>query len=216
MSSNSEDKGAGGGAGAAGLHLQAPRLQSGGIGYAAWRTNMDVFLQRAGAEGIHCNPLTEDAWKNMSRRVEGWSADALRDALALVMAGEADEAASSSSALSPTTAVSVAAEVKEARRLVSATVERSRKVFCTLYSSLPEELRAQVAHIPQGWAYGLWHWLETKFQSTEEDSVGELLMQWTSLRVPSAPSVRPRNFGTRNSEMPRVPFGASGKRASTK
>ena len=50
---NGEDKGTGVGAGAAGLHLQAPRLQSGGIGYAAWRTNMDVFLQRAGAEGIH-------------------------------------------------------------------------------------------------------------------------------------------------------------------
>ena len=35
---------------------------------------------------------------------------------------------------------------------------------------------------PTGWAYGLWHWLETKFQSTEEDSVGELLGQWSSLR----------------------------------
>jgi hypothetical protein len=42
-------------------------------------------------------------------------------------------------------------------------VERSRKVFGMLYSSLPKELRAQAAHIPQGWAFGLWHWLETKF-----------------------------------------------------
>jgi hypothetical protein len=72
MMPNGEDKGTGVGAGAAGLHLQAPRLQSGGIGYAAWRTNMDVFLQRAGAEGIHCNPLAEDAWKSMSTRVAEW------------------------------------------------------------------------------------------------------------------------------------------------
>jgi hypothetical protein len=180
MMPNGEDKGTGVGAGAAGLHLQAPRLQSGGIGYAAWRTNMDVFLQRAGAEGIHCNPLAEDAWKSMSTRVAEWSADALRDALALVMAG--GDASSGSSAGSTTTTSSLTAEVKEARRLVSATVERSRKVFGTLYSSLPEELRAQAAHIAQGWAYGLWHWLETKFQSTEEDSVGALLSQWTSLR----------------------------------
>ena len=58
MSFNSEDKGTGGAGGggsngAAGAHLlqqAAPRLQSGGIGYAAWQTNMDVFLQRNGAE----------------------------------------------------------------------------------------------------------------------------------------------------------------------
>ena len=34
--------------------------------------------------------------------------------------------------------------------------------------------------------------------------------------APSEPSALSRNFGTRNSEMPRVPGGASGKRASTK
>lgn len=166
------------------LHLQAPRLQDGGMGYAAWQANMDVFLQRAGAEGIHRKPLTEAAWLDMTRRVEEWSADALSAALELVVGGAASSSSSSGADTSGFAAAStpLTAEVKEARRLVSATVERSRKVFGTLYSALPEELRAQVAHLAQGWAYGLWHWLETKFQSTEQDSVGELLAQWTTLR----------------------------------
>ena len=38
----------------------------------------------------------------------------------------------------------------------------------------------------------------------------------TSLRLPGEPSALGKNFGTRNSEMPRVPGGASGRRASTK
>ncbi len=57
MSLNSEDKMGGGGGST--LHLQAPRLLSGGVGYAAWQSNMDVFLQRAGAEGTHRKPMAE-------------------------------------------------------------------------------------------------------------------------------------------------------------
>lgn len=178
MSLNCDDKGAGGAGASDKLsHLQAPRLQSGGLGYAAWQANMDVFLQRAGAEGIHRKPLQEAAWVEMVRRVEEWSAEELNAALALVVNSATGANSSSGSSTAPLTS-----QVKEARRLVSATVERSRKVFGTLYSALPEELRAQVAHLAQGWAYGLWHWLETKFQSTEQDSVGELLAQWTTLR----------------------------------
>ena len=39
--------------------------------------------------------------------------------------------------------------------------------------------------------------------------------QRTSLRGPGEPSGLSRNLGIRNSEMPRVPGGASGVRAST-
>jgi hypothetical protein len=182
MSLNSEDKGTGAaGAGDKLAHLQAPRLQSGGLGYAAWQANMDVFLQRAGAEGIHRKPMAEAAWTEMARRAEEWTADALSAALALVVSGGTGGSTATTGSSTKAEAA-LSPEVKEARKLVSATVERSRKVFGTLYSALPEELRAQVAHLAQGWAYGLWHWLETKFQSTEQDSVGDLLAQWTTLR----------------------------------
>jgi len=61
-------------------------------------------------------------------------------------------------------------------------VEISRRVYGILCASLPEELCAQVAHLPAVWAHGLWDWLERKFQSTERDSVGALLSQWSQLR----------------------------------
>lgn len=58
---------------------------------------------------------------------------------------------------------------------------RTRKAFGSIYSALSEDLRQQVAHLPQGWAYGLWIWLERKYQSTEPDNVGVLLTRWVRL-----------------------------------
>ena len=103
MSLNSEDNkgtGAGGSAGdrLAALAGQAPRLQAGGIGYAAWKPAMDVFLQRAGAEGIHRTPLTEAAWLAQSAKVEAWAAEALAAALALALGSDGDAADASAGA----------------------------------------------------------------------------------------------------------------------
>jgi hypothetical protein len=168
---------------------QAPRLQSGGVGYGAWHDNMHVFLQRAGAEGIHSKVMTEESWLMMVRNAEEWSADELAMALALITNGVLDHSSSSSTVppskeeatSSTSTKGTISEEMKAARKLVTATVERSRKMYGIIYTSLPDELRSQIGHIANGWSYGLWHWLETKFQSTEEDSVGELLAQWTQL-----------------------------------
>jgi hypothetical protein len=108
--------------------------------------------------------------------VEAWRSDELNAAMAFALgSAPGDGAAASSSA-------PLSAEAEKARKLLTATVERSRRVFGMLYAALPDELRAQVAHLPQGWAHGLWLWLETKFQSTEEDSVDDLLDQWSSLQ----------------------------------
>ena len=128
MSLNSDTRGTGSAGAGASVHLQAPRLHSGGLGYSAWQINMDVFLQRAGAEGIHRTPMLEEEWTRITRLVEQWAASALSKALALVMA---DGTATSSSSVQ-STATSLNAEQKEARQLVSALVERSRKVFGTL------------------------------------------------------------------------------------
>jgi hypothetical protein len=168
MSLSSDDKG---GAGGGGLTAQTPRLLPGG--YAAWRPAMDVWLNRAGAEDVHKKAMSEQDWQAQSTRVGVWADDALTAALALAMG---DGTGSSSAAPEPSDAV------KAARKLVTASVERSRKVYGALYSALSEELRAQVAHIPSGFAFGLWDWLERKFQSTEADSVGALFAQWVKLQ----------------------------------
>lgn len=174
------NKGAGSaGAGSGGnlAALQAPRLLTGG--YAAWQPHMSVYLQRAGAESVHTKAMTVEVWNATSDKVAAWADEALAAAMALALS--ADDAASSSS-LSGAKMEELSEEKKAARKLITAMVERSRRVFGIIYGALTEDLRALVAHIPQGFAFGLWDWLEKKFQNTEEDSVGELMSTWASLR----------------------------------
>jgi len=136
----------------------APRLHSGGVGYGSWRDSMDVFLQRTGAEGIHRKGMTEAAWLAMASGVDGWVDEALAAACSVALGGSGSGSGTKGAAAgAPKAQQPLGVEEKEARKLVTATVERSRRVHGTLYSSLPEELRAQTAHIPSGWAHGLWH-----------------------------------------------------------
>jgi hypothetical protein len=63
-------------------------------------------------------------------------------------------------------------------------VDRSSRAYGALYTALDIDLRTQVTQggdVPNDFAYGLWKWLERKFQSTEEDSVDLLLDQWNEL-----------------------------------
>ena len=83
MSHSSQEQVVGSGSNALLQLQQAPRLMS-GLGYATWRSNMDVFLQRAGAEGIHRKPMDEAEWKTLDKRVEDWSSEAFNAAVALV------------------------------------------------------------------------------------------------------------------------------------
>jgi len=137
---------------------------------------MDVYLQRHGAAGVHKEPLSQEEWLEDSSDVAAWSKQSLAAARAAARGGDAQASASSAKAEEAPTA-----ETKAARALVTANVDRSFKAYGSLFSALSEDLRLQVAHIPQGWAYGLWMWLERKFQSTEADSVGMLLTRWVHL-----------------------------------
>ena len=56
-------------------------------------------------------------------------------------------------------------------------------MYAVIYDALYAELRPQVAHIPAGYAYGLWVWLERKFQSTEIDNIAMLLTEWMSMSM---------------------------------
>ena len=196
MSSNAyggDDKvgghGAAGAAAVGALHAaQAPRLRSAAGGYAAWKPDMDVYLERVGADGVHKRAMTDESWRKLALQVQSWSDEALAQALASI--GVEDAATTASGAAGGATAATGSStksaeptsEQKEQRRLVTALVERSRRTFGVIWAALPEELRVQAAHVPQGFAAGLWLWLQQKFQNTEQDSVGELLAQWVALR----------------------------------
>jgi hypothetical protein len=202
MSSNAhggDDKVGGNAAGAAAvgaLHAaQAPRLRSAAGSYAAWKPDMDVYLERVGADGVHKRTMTDESWRKLALQVQSWSDEALAQALASIgvedvvitmssaaAGGSTESPAPSTSSTSKSTSTELTSEQKEQRKLVTALVERSRRTFGVIWAALPEELRVQAAHVPQGFAAGLWLWLQQKFQNTEQDSVGELLAQWIALR----------------------------------
>jgi len=175
----SEDKGGMSGATMSSTAGHAPLLQA--SNYAAWASSMEVFLQRNGAEGIHKKVMTKQQFEELEANVARWNDEVLSAAAALVGGSLSSSSALDSKPLKSDSDSVMSAEMKEARRLLSAQLERSRRVFGYIWYAVPEELRAQSAHITPGWAYGMWHWLSTKFQSTEQDRVGELLEAWTSL-----------------------------------
>ena len=192
MSHNSNDEKGGGALGAA---SQAPKLR-GAAHYGAWRGDTDVWLERGAAQRIHTRVMTAKQWADACDKVQLWKEEELNEALQLTGLGAASQpdAASSSNSSSgadgapapqsgPLTEAQTAA-----RKLVVELVGRSTRVFGHIYSALPDDLRKQTESIARGHAYGLWHWLELKFQSTEQDSVGALLEQWVSLRQDEAES----------------------------
>jgi transposase InsO family protein len=169
-----DDKGAAS-AGAAAMQA-APKLRAGG--YAAWRPDMDVYLARIGADGAHKRPMEKEHWLTLVRSVETWKEEAMAEALADIGIGA--RGASASATQAPLT------EREQAtRKTIRLLVDQSTKAYGAIWSALPEELRAQASkggEVPPSFAYGLAAWLEHKFQSTETDSIGELLAQWTALK----------------------------------
>lgn len=181
MSANCEETKGAGGAGSVRTE-QAPRLTPGG--YAAWKRAMDVFLDRTGADGVHTEVMAEADWIDLSAQVRTWARDKVVAARALL--GRAPSATqpqqASASPQPPAKQAAISDAEKEARKELTALVDRSRRVFGVLHASLPAELQTQAESLSSGWAYGLWNWLERKFQNTEADNVGNLLKQWTQLR----------------------------------
>jgi len=134
---------------------------------------MDAWLQSKGADDAHRREQTQAAWEAVTAQVTRWATEDYTAALA-----EADDSASS---MKGAKREALSVEKKAARTLVRQTVDRSQRAYGHLYSALPDALQLQVAHLPRGWAYGLWTWLEQKFQSTEDDNVDSLFGEWTAL-----------------------------------
>lgn len=179
MSLNSDDRGVAGAGAAAGL--QAPKLRTGG--YAAWRPDIEVYLARIGAGGAHRRAMERDHWLALVAQVAAWSDEAVAAALADLGIGSSAGAATSSS--SSTTAAALTEREEATRKTIRLLVEQSTKAYGAIWSALSDDLRAQASkggEVPLNFAHGLWAWLEKKFQSTEADSIGELLAQWIALR----------------------------------
>lgn len=153
--------------------------------YASWRPEMSVWLDRHGASDVHTREMLPKKWSEIAAKVKQWSDEKLDSALALI-----DEHYSSSGGSTMKSSMDGGREeesgsnseaIVAARKLVSALVARSMRVYGAIYSALPVDLKHQAdTTVVSGFAYGLWHWLETKL--TERDSVGELLTEWLSMK----------------------------------
>jgi hypothetical protein len=157
----------------AGRGLELPLLVAGR--YAEWRPRMENALMRAGIAARDYK-VANPEWAALVEAVEQWEQAEESASIALAL-GRASGTAASASAVT----AGPSAATKEARRGATEAVARGKRAYTLLYQVLPDELRRLVAHVPQGDAYGLWSWLEKRYQSTEQDNVGDLWDQFTAL-----------------------------------
>lgn len=165
----------GGGGGGAG-HIAVPQLTAGH--YAGWRPIMENVLMRSGIDGRDYKTENPN-WIALCEAVDQWAIQDESDSVAYAL-GQRPAGATSSSGKKESTAGPTADEIKMRRGAIEK-VARTKKAYTLLYQALSDELRRLSAHVAQGDAYGLWHWLEQRFQNTEQDNVGDLWDQFTSL-----------------------------------
>ena len=177
---------------------RVPRLVAatggGGMPHAVWRPQMQTFLMQHGIEeSDYAQEIPQ--WRQLVAAV-GDDAQTRRAAAIAAVLGSAPmpagtaagagskAAASSSKAASPVDpkAEPLTEEQKAAKKEVSDLLNRSRKAYGFLYAALPAELRQLIADVPQGYAYGVWSFLEKKFRNTEQDTVMALWERLVSLR----------------------------------
>lgn len=171
-------------AGAAAGSMQAPRLaapHSGG--YAAWRPLMEAYLRRVGVAEKDYKEARPN-WAVLVAEVARWAAQEEDEAMALAMAPAAVDASSALTEEKALTDEEKAARerLRHARKLVAASVERSERAYFHLLNAMPEELRPLVRSVQQGYAFGLWDFLEKRFQNTEDDNVADLFRRWNDLQ----------------------------------
>jgi hypothetical protein len=168
-----------------------PRLasSSGGSGlpHATWRPQMQTFLMR---RGIEERDYTEaiPQWKELVASVQSDARDLERAAIETLLGSSPATQQQAAGAQTPTRATSsvkTAAASSEAqqraRQRVAALIGRARKACAYLHAALPADLRLLVADIPQGYAFGLWSFLEKKFRNTEQDNVAALWKEFVTL-----------------------------------
>ena len=93
-----DDKGATATGGGAGALSQAPRLRAGC--YAAWKPDMDVYLARIGADGVHKRAMSATDWQTMVDKLELWKREEAAQHLADIGIGIGSGSGSGSSSSS--------------------------------------------------------------------------------------------------------------------
>jgi hypothetical protein len=158
-------------------NVKAPQLASAsgtgsGMPHALWRPQMQTFLmQHSIEERDYAREIAK--WRELDAAVQAAAEAAEEEAIAFML-GESLMVKQESDDKDATAQ-------KKAKQRVADLICRSRKAFGYLYSALPADLRQLVADVPQGYAYGIWSFLEKKFRNTEQDSVMALWERITTV-----------------------------------
>lgn len=163
-----------------------------GVPHTLWRPQMQTFLMRHGIEDRdYAREIAQ--WRELASTVEADAEAEEQEAIRLVLAaggGSSCSTASSASSNSVPPAATVKKEVaaapvaddqQKAKKRVADLIGRSRKAYGFLFAALPTDVRQLVADVPQGYAYGIWSFLEKKFRNTEQDSVMALWERLSTL-----------------------------------
>ena len=169
---------------------RVPRLASagsggsdGGLPHPLWRPQMQTFLMQHGIEEsdyAHAIP----AWREIVVAVVDDAAERRALAIATLLGSSAAAAGSKQASASSAPVVKteqLPAEQAAAKKEVSEMIARSRKAYGFLFAALPVDLRPLIADVPQGYAFGVWDFLEKKFRSTEQDTVMSLWERYVRL-----------------------------------
>lgn len=159
----------------------------GGAPFALWRPQMQTFLMRHGIETRdYAREIAQ--WSALAAAVEQDAESEERAAIEMVLAASSAAASSHKSSSSDESLQTVKREALspeqiKAKQRVSDLISRSRKAFGYLHASLSSDLRPLIADVPQGYAFGIWSFLEKKFRNTEQDSVMALWERATTLSM---------------------------------
>lgn len=176
---------------------RVPLLAShaGGLPYARWRPQMQTYLMRAGIEDEDYSEEIPQ-WTELVRLVQDDARTERQAAIALLLGENAikienplkgENPLMGATPLKRRQAASSMASPSDDKQQVSAKAQvakmigRARKAFGILYAALPAEVRPLVADVPQGYAYGVWSFLEKRYRNTEQDSVAALWADLTAL-----------------------------------
>jgi hypothetical protein len=154
--------------------------------YSLWRPQIQTHMMRQNIEERdYTRPIPR--WRELVAAVQTDATAADDIAMERVLAA-ADAAAGKSAGAMPTSSSSTqmkqelpSTEELAAKKAVAALIGRSQKAFGFLYAALPADLRLLVADVPQGYAYGVWSFLEKKYRNTEQDNVAALWKQFVTL-----------------------------------
>lgn len=182
--------------------MRVPMLasaSSNGLTHALWRPQMITFLMR---QGVEERDYTKEIphWAALVKAVGDQAVNEEDDAVAHFLAkvkttqpaaAEATVTVTGSSSVSSTSAsvtvkkdaAQIVAEKEETEKKakVSAMLGRVRKAYGYLFAALPSDVRLLVASVPQGYAYGVWDFLEKRYRNTEQDSIAGLWSNFISL-----------------------------------